>query len=36
MVRDLKHRFVDGLILASLYLTDAHADEFGKRRPLSS
>jgi LacI family transcriptional regulator len=27
MVRDLKHRFVDGLILASLYLTDAHADE---------
>jgi len=27
MVRDLKHRFVDGLILASLDLTDAHADE---------
>ena len=27
MVRDLKHRFVDGLILASLYLTEAHADE---------
>lgn len=27
MVRDLKHRFVDGLILASLYLTDAHATE---------
>jgi LacI family transcriptional regulator len=27
MVRDLKHRFVDGLILASLHLTDAHADE---------
>jgi LacI family transcriptional regulator len=27
MVRDLKHRFVDGLILASLYLTDEHADE---------
>ena len=23
MVRDLKHRFVDGLILASLHLTDA-------------
>ena len=29
MVRDLKHRFVDGLILASLDLTDAHADELG-------
>jgi LacI family transcriptional regulator len=27
MVRDLKHRFVDGMILASLYLTDAHATE---------
>ena len=27
MVRDLKHRYVDGLILASLHLTDAHADE---------
>jgi LacI family transcriptional regulator len=27
MVRDLKHRFVDGLILASLHLTQAHADE---------
>jgi LacI family transcriptional regulator len=27
MVRDLKHRYVDGLILASLYLTEAHADE---------
>jgi LacI family transcriptional regulator len=27
MVRDLKHRFVDGLILASLHLTEAHADE---------
>jgi LacI family transcriptional regulator len=27
MVRDLKHRFVDGMILASLHLTDAHADE---------
>ena len=27
MIRDLKHRFVDGLILASLYVTDAHADE---------
>ena len=27
MVRDLKHRFVDGLILASLHLTDVHADE---------
>ena len=26
-VRDLKHRYVDGLILASLHLTDAHADE---------
>jgi LacI family transcriptional regulator len=25
MLRDLKHRFVDGLILASLHLTDAHA-----------
>jgi LacI family transcriptional regulator, galactose operon repressor len=27
MLRDLKHRYVDGLILASLYLTDAHAEE---------
>jgi LacI family transcriptional regulator len=27
MVRDLKHRYVDGLILASLHLTEAHADE---------
>jgi LacI family transcriptional regulator len=27
MVRDLKHRYVDGLILASLDLTDAHAEE---------
>jgi LacI family transcriptional regulator len=27
MVRDLKHRFVDGLILASLHFTQAHADE---------
>jgi LacI family transcriptional regulator len=27
MVRDLKHRFVDGLILASLHLTEAHAAE---------
>jgi LacI family transcriptional regulator len=27
LVRDLKRRFVDGLILASLYLTDVHADE---------
>ncbi len=27
LVRDLKRRFADGLILASLHLTDAHADE---------
>lgn len=27
MLRDLRHRFVDGMILASLHLTDAHADE---------
>ena len=27
MLRDLKHRYVDGLILASLHLTEAHADE---------
>ena len=27
MLRDLKHRFVDGLILASLNLTDAHVEE---------
>src|SRR5688572_23177885 len=27
MVRDLKHRYVDGLILVSLHLTDAHVDE---------
>ena len=27
MVRDLKHRFVDGLILASLHMTEAHAEE---------
>ena len=30
MLRDLKHRFVDGLILASLDLTDAHAEELGR------
>jgi LacI family transcriptional regulator len=27
MIRDLKHRYVDGLILASLHLTEAHAAE---------
>jgi len=27
MVRDLKHRHVDGLILASLHLTEAHVEE---------
>jgi LacI family transcriptional regulator len=27
IVRDLKHRFVDGMILASLHLTEAHARE---------
>jgi LacI family transcriptional regulator len=27
MVRDLKHRYVDGLILVSLHLTEAHAAE---------
>lgn len=27
MVRDLKHRFVDGLILASLNMTEAHAEQ---------
>ena len=27
MLRDLKHRFVDGLILASLHLTDVHGEE---------
>jgi LacI family transcriptional regulator, galactose operon repressor len=32
MVRDLKHRFVDGLILASLDLTDAHTDELRRAR----
>jgi LacI family transcriptional regulator len=30
LVRDLKHRFVDGLILASLHLTQAHADELAR------
>jgi LacI family transcriptional regulator len=30
MVRDLKHRFVDGMILASLDLTDAHSAELSK------
>ncbi|MBA2298150.1 MAG: LacI family DNA-binding transcriptional regulator [Actinobacteria bacterium] len=30
MLRDLKHRFVDGLILVSLDLTDAHAEELGQ------
>jgi LacI family transcriptional regulator len=30
IVRDLKHRFVDGLILASLDLTDAHAEELAR------
>ena len=27
MLRDLKHRYVDGLILACLHVTQAHADE---------
>jgi LacI family transcriptional regulator len=30
MLRDLKHRYVDGLILVSLDLTDAHAEELGR------
>ena len=30
MVRDLKHRHVDGLILASLHLTEAHASELAR------
>jgi LacI family transcriptional regulator len=30
MVRDLKHRYVDGLILASLHLTEAHASELSR------
>ena len=30
MVRDLKHRYVDGLILASLDLTDDHVEELGR------
>lgn len=30
LVRDLKNRFVDGLILASLHLTEAHSHELGK------
>ena len=30
MIHDLKHRFVDGLILASLHLTDAHAEALGR------
>jgi LacI family transcriptional regulator, galactose operon repressor len=30
MVRDLKHRFVDGLILASIHLTETHAEELAR------
>ena len=30
MVRDLKHRFVDGLILASIHLTESHAEELSR------
>lgn len=30
IVRDLKHRFADGLILASLHLTETHADELAR------
>lgn len=30
MIRDLKHRYVDGLILASLHLTDAHHEELAR------
>lgn len=30
MLRDLKHRFVDGLILVSLRLSDAHVEELGR------
>ena len=36
MVRDLKHRHVDGLILASLHLTDAHAAELSLAAARSS
>jgi len=30
MLRDLKHRFVDGLILVSLHLSEAHAEELAR------
>ena len=30
MVRDLKHRYVDGLILASLHVTEAHVEELDR------
>lgn len=30
MLRDLKHRFVDGLILATLHLTRAHAEQLAR------
>ena len=30
MVRDLKHRHVDGLILASLHVTETHVEELGR------
>jgi LacI family transcriptional regulator, galactose operon repressor len=30
MVRDLKHRFVDGLILASIHLTETHGEELSR------
>ena len=33
MVRDLKHRYVDGLILASLDLTDDHVEWSSRRSP---
>ena len=36
MVRDLKHRFVDGLILASLDLTGAHTEELRRAAARSS
>ena len=34
MLRDLKHRYVDGLILVSLHLTEAHTEEYAGGGPV--
>ena len=35
IVRDLRHRFADGLILATIHLTEAHVEELRSAAPLA-